>query len=82
MTPSERTLRARIGAFSLHALGLTNTAPARCAFLSKFEREVDPDGVLSEEERQRRAMCARKAYFAKLGLKSAKKRRKKKAAKD
>ena len=80
MTPAERTLRGRIGAYSLHAQGGTNTAPARRAFLSKFEKEVDPDGVLAEPERQRRARLARKAHFARLGLKSAKKRRKDRAA--
>lgn len=46
MTPFERTLRARLGAYSLHALGRTNTGPARKAFLARFEKLVDPDGVL------------------------------------
>lgn len=81
LTPAERTLRAKIGAYSLHAQGGTNTGPARRAFLSKFEQEVDHDGVLSEQERQRRANCARKAHFARLGLKSAKKRKNKKPPK-
>lgn len=40
------------------------TANARAAFNDRFVREVDPDGVLPEAERQRRAECARKAYFA------------------
>lgn len=77
MTPAERTLRAKIGAFSLHAQGGTNTAPARKAFLSRFEREIDPEGVLSELERQKRAEFARKAYFARLRLKSAQTKRRK-----
>ena len=77
MTPAERTLRARIGAYSLYAQGGTNTGPARSAFLARFEREVDPSGVLTESERQKRAECARRAYFARLGLKSAKKRQRK-----
>ena len=77
MTPAERTLRGKIGAYALHALGRTNTVPARKAFMAKFELQVDPDGVLSEQERQKRADCARKAYFARLGLKSAKTRRNK-----
>ena len=80
MTPSERTLRARIGAFSLHAQGLTNTGPARVAFLSRFERQVDPEGVLPPEVRSKRAEAARKAYFSKLALKSAKTRQKKAGA--
>ena len=77
MTPAERTLRARIGAYSLHAQGGTNTGPARSAFLARFEREVDPGGVPPESERQKRAECAQRAYFARLGLKSAKKRQRK-----
>ena len=68
------TLRARIAAFSLHAQGGTNTGPARAAFMDRFQREVDPEGVLPEAERQRRAEYARKAYFGKLALKSAKAR--------
>lgn len=47
------------------------TANARAAFNDRFVREVDPDGVLPEAERQRRAECARKAYFAGLAPKSA-----------
>lgn len=43
--------------------------------LDKFEREVDPDGVLAPAERARRAAHARKAYFARLALKSAQARR-------
>ena len=78
MTPTERTLRAKVGAYSLHAQGKTNTGPARSAFMARFERQVDPDSVLSESERQRRAECARKAYFARLGLQSSRTRNKKK----
>ena len=77
MTPAERTLKGRIGAYSLHAQGGTNTGPARSAFMARFEREVDPGRVLAEPERQKRAECARRAYFARLGLKSAKKRQRK-----
>ena len=77
MTPAERTLRSRLGAYTLHALGKTNTGPARKAFMSRFEQEVDPDGILPEPERQRRAVCAKKAYYARLGLKSAQTRKKK-----
>ena len=68
MTPEQRILRARIGAYSLHAQGRTNTGPARAAFLAKFEAEVDPDNKLPPQERQRRAAAARKAHFAKLAL--------------
>jgi hypothetical protein len=52
------------------------TAPARAAFLSRFEREVDPEGVLDSEERTRRAEHAKKAYFLKLAMASREARRK------
>jgi hypothetical protein len=40
-----------------------------------FDDVVDPDHVLPPEERSRRAENARRAYMAKLALKSAKARR-------
>jgi hypothetical protein len=78
MTPEQRSLQARMAAHSLHARvadAAAHTAPARRAFLDRFEREVDPDGVLKPEERARRAEHARKAYFLKLALASAAARR-------
>jgi len=51
------------------------TAPARARFLDRFERQVDPNGVLSPAERSRRASHARTAYFTRLGVKSAQARR-------
>jgi hypothetical protein len=44
------------------------SAPARRAFLDRFEREIDPDGVLKPEERARRAEHARKVYFFEAGV--------------
>ncbi len=76
LSPGERRLRARLAAHSVHSRGRTNTAPARAAFNDRFEREVDPDGVLPEPERKRRAEHARKAYFTRLALASSKARRK------
>jgi hypothetical protein len=74
--PTTMGLRGRIGAYRLHAThdSRETTAPARAAFLARFEKEVDPEGVLPEAERLRRAEMARKAHFARLALKSAKKR--------
>ena len=73
----DRALAARIGAFRLHATHDSReiTAPARAAFLQRFERDVDPDGTLPPAERARRAEMARKAYFARLAYRSAKARR-------
>lgn len=55
------------------------TAPARKAFIDRFEREVDPDGVLDPVERARRAASAKKAYFLGLAAKSAETRSRRKA---
>ncbi|MFC1935258.1 hypothetical protein ACFLX9_00605 [Chloroflexota bacterium] len=73
MNARERSLRGRIGAYSLHAKydSRVTTAKARAKFLSRFEREVDPDSKLPPEERERRAQAARKAHFTKLAFKSA-----------
>ena len=71
------SLRGRIGAYAMHAHydARRTTSAARAAFLARFEREVDPDGVLSPDERARRAEHARKAYFARLAYRSALSRR-------
>ena len=77
LSPNEASLRGRIGAYTLHAThdSRETTANARAAFLAKFLDEVDPARVLPEDELQRRAEMAKRAYFARLALKSAKKRR-------
>lgn len=74
---SQRSLRARMAAYRLHAPRnpVETTAAARSAFLARFERQVDPDNRLSEAERRRRADAARKAHFIKLALRSAEVRR-------
>jgi len=74
---SLRVLRSRMAAYRLHAThdARETTKAARAAFASKFEREVDPEGVLSSAERARRADAARKAYFTRLSYLSAKARR-------
>ena len=80
---NDRVLRARIAAHMLHAQitdPAEHTAPARAAFLSRFEREVDPDGILDPQERARRADHAKKAYFLKLALASRKARAAKRRA--
>ena len=81
LTPSERSLRARLAAFTLHSQtdGREHTAAARQAFLSRFEREVDPECALPLVERQRRATAARRAYFSRLALRSAQSRRTRKS---
>jgi hypothetical protein len=75
LTAGERTLRARLAAHTMHAQGKTNTEPARDAWLARFERQVDPDGVLPAGERRRRADHAKRAYMSELAYKSARARR-------
>ena len=71
--------RVRLGAFAQHAAYDTRetTLAARQAFARRFERLVDPDGVLSEPERARRAEAAKRAHFQRMALLSAQARRKK-----
>lgn len=76
--PADRALIARIAAHTRWAMTadpLAATAPARKAFNERFERLVDPDGVLTPPERALRAEHARKAYFVRLALRSATARR-------
>jgi hypothetical protein len=87
LTAAERTARARLGAYAQQARHDTRetTAAARTAFLARFLDEVDPDRVLSDDERARRAEAAKKAYFARLTLARLRSRRtrgKKKTAED
>lgn len=79
LTPSEKSLRGRIAAhesWSRTPDRAARTANARRALLDRFEKQVDPDGVLPVAERQRRADHARKAHFSRLALRSASSRRK------
>ena len=77
LTPAERSLRGRMGAYVVHARydPRQTTAPARAAFLNRFLDEVDPDRVLPEPERLRRAASARKAYFTRLAFLASRRRR-------
>jgi hypothetical protein len=77
MAESQASLQGKIAALKrwAHTPNRTlATAPARQAFDARFAREVDPDGVLSTDERTKRAMLARRAYFARLALLSARAR--------
>jgi len=72
-----RRLRARAAAYAMHAQhnSVETSRNGREAFLSRFEDEVDPDRVLTETERARRADAARRAYFIRLSIRSAEARR-------
>lgn len=77
LSAEERKLRARIAAHARWSRRdpREDLAPAREGFLRRFEREVDPEGVLPPDERQRRAQHALRRHMLQLALKSAKARR-------
>lgn len=78
MTVSDASMRARIAADSRWAREPNRseaTEPARDAFLRKFEREVDPDGLLDPAELRIRATNARRAHMTRLARASAAARR-------
>lgn len=78
-TASERSLRGRIGAYTRWANTddrYMATRAMREGFYAKFERDVDPEGKLTPEERAKRAEYARKAHMQRMALKSAQARRK------
>lgn len=75
----DRSTAARIAAHESWAKTSDRTARTAAgtkALLDKFEREVDPDGVLPLDERRKRAESAKKAYFVRLAARSAAARRK------
>jgi hypothetical protein len=85
MTPEQRSMRASLAAHSRWAQEPDREKamrPALNAMLAKFERQVDPEGVLDPAERTQRAESAKKAYYKALALKSSRSRSrgKKKAA--
>ena len=65
--------RGRLGAHIAHSRNdlRAMTSAARGAFLSSFERQADPDGILPVAERLRRAEHLKRAHFLRMALKSA-----------
>lgn len=65
--------RGRIGGYTTAARHDSRelTLPARKALHKKFLIEVDPENVLPEPERNRRAEAARKAHYTRLARLSA-----------
>lgn len=77
LTPAQRSLRSRLAAYKSWehtANPAARTAPARQAAMARFERQVDPQGLLPIDERTRRATAAMKAYFTGLALRSSRSR--------
>jgi hypothetical protein len=77
LSAEERTLRGRIAAYTQHAKHDTRetTKAARAAFVLRFVDQVDPDRVLPEDERLRRARAAMQAHMSRLALASVRARR-------
>ncbi|MFE9748460.1 hypothetical protein ACFYOT_26435 [Saccharothrix saharensis] len=74
MNSSEKSLSGRIAAntrWAKTADRVAATAPAMAGLLAKFEREVDPEGVLAPELRRERAVQLRRAWMQRLARKSA-----------
>jgi hypothetical protein len=75
--PTDRSLVAKIAANSRWSREdpTEQGRRMRAGLDAKFLREVDPNNELPEAERLRRLECARRAYFQRLALASAKARR-------
>lgn len=83
LTPEQRTSRAKIAAgvrWTKEVDPVTATQPARDGLIARFEREVDPDGVLAPEVRYTKALRLRQAHMRSLALKSSKARAAKRAS--
>jgi hypothetical protein len=79
LTPQQRALRAKLAAntrWSEDGDRKGNAKRAQAGLLAKFVDQVDPDRVLPEDERLRRAEAARKAHMQRLAFLSSKARRK------
>ena len=81
LTPEDRSQIARIAALTMHSKNDSKetSQPARDALARKFLDQVDPDKVLPQEERVRRAALAKKAHYQRMAYLSARARRAKKA---
>lgn len=78
LTPAQRTLRAKVAAHTSWANTsdrAARTAKARQAAADRFEKLVDPDGLLPPDERKQRAASASKAHYLKMAAASAESRR-------
>lgn len=78
LTPAERSERARLAAHTRWAREpdrLAATAPGLRAIEDHFEHLVDPEGVLSSQERAKRVKNARQEQLARARLKASKARR-------
>lgn len=78
MTPEQRSIRARMAALARWSREdpKEHVAMMNRRFMAGFEKQVDPEGLLSETERRRRAEAARKLFYQHLAYKSSRARSK------
>lgn len=84
LTDEELKARARLAAhvqWSRTPDRTARTQAMRDGFWAMFEKQVDPDGIYTPDQRAKMAEAARKAYFIRLGRASGKARRAKAAKK-
>lgn len=81
LTPEQRSTRGVIAAHARWAKEdpAVNAARGQVGLIERFRREVDPDGMLPEAERERRARSAYRAHMSRLALASSKARGARKA---
>jgi hypothetical protein len=78
VTPEQRRLRARIAAnarWSRPQARADQAAAARAAIMARLERQVDPDGSLTPEERAGLVRSASRRLGAELNAARTRKRR-------
>lgn len=81
-TPEDRSLSARIAANTRWALEPDRakaTAPGRAGLRRKFERQVDPGGILPPDEVERRVNSLIRAHMNRMALAASKARRAKRS---
>lgn len=76
LTPEQRSQRARIAALTRWSRESAHEQAKRAqdGLFQRFLREVDPEGLLPEAERVRRAETARRAHMQRLAFASSKAR--------
>jgi hypothetical protein len=77
LSPAERVLRAKHASHVRwkNTPSAEASEQARERDTTRFEKEVDPEGILEPRERARRAEHARSAYYTKLAYASLRARR-------
>ena len=78
LSPEQRRLRAQTAAYERWSKEdpREGIKPARAAFNQRFVDQVDPERVLPEAERTRRAQAALRAHMSRMALASSRARRK------